>query len=161
MKTFLLSLVLVAQALTTGLDITVVDTDRAPVEGLHLTLTTYTYDKGEAVIRETITCETDSQGACTLLLVRPEQGGMQRGSLRIGEHGTRDLIWPGGMLSLVIPLEQVGFGREAAPYDFQREDGGVPVRKRAFPVYALLMGAFLLLLFSQIYRYAKTQEKNQ
>jgi hypothetical protein len=58
----------------------------------------------------------------------------------------------------VIPLEQIGFGREAAPYEFQAEDGGVTVRKRGFPLYVVLMVLLLVLIFWLISLYAKSQE---
>jgi len=160
MKTLFLSLALLAQALTTGLEITVT-AEEAPVEGLHLILTTYTYEESEAIIRETLTCETDLDGACTLLLEKPNQEGMQYGTLQIGEYGTRDLTWPGGMMTLVIPLGQVSFGREAAPYDFQAEDGGVTVHRRGFPLYAVLMAILLAVIFWLVYRYSKKSESNQ
>ena len=159
MKTFLLSLVLVAQALTTGLEITVLDAAQEPVEGLQLTLTTYIYNQeGEAMIRESVSCKTDPEGSCSLILSDPNKDGMQYATLQVGEYGTRDLTWPGGMMKLVIPLDQLGFGREAAPYDFQAEDGGVLVRTKDFPLYAVLMALLLITIFWLIYRYAKKQE---
>jgi hypothetical protein len=161
MKTLLLSLILFAQTLTTGLDIRVVDAVQEPVEGLHLTLTTYTYKDGQAYLRETQECDTDAQGNCTLLLEKPNQEGMQRATLQIGDHGSRDLIWPGGMMTLSIPLEQVNFGREAVPYEFQAEDGGVAVVEKKFPIFALLMLLFLGIIFWQVYRYAQSQEASK
>ena len=158
MKTLLLSLFLVVQILSTGLEITVVGAAQKPIEGLHFILNTYIYEKGVAILRETVECDTDAEGACTLLLEKPNQEGMQRATLQIGDHGSRDLLWPGGVMKLVIPLEQIGFGREAAPYEFQAEDGGVTVRKRGFPLYVVLMVLLLVLIFWLISLYAKSQE---
>jgi len=160
MKTLLLSLTLVAQALTTGLEIRVI-AEQAPVEGLHLTLTTYTYEEGEAIIREIVECDTNAQGACALILSKPNQEGMQYSTLQFGDYGTQDITWPGGMLELTIPLENLGFGREAAPYEFQIEDGGVVVRRRGFPLYAVLMAILLVVIFWLVYHYSKKTESNQ
>ena len=158
--TYFFALLLALQANLTGIQITILPSEEVSPENIQVTLKTYEYRDGEAFLLETQVCKTDSEGTCTLLLEKPDTTGMQRGTLQVGNYGTRDVTWPGGMLTLQIPLDRVGFGREAAPYDFQTEDGGVPVRKSAFPLYALLMGVFLVFLYSQIYRYAKTQEKN-
>lgn len=163
MKTLLLSLALVlfAQVSITGLEIRVVDAAQEPVRGLRLTLTTYTYNKGDAILRETVECDTDTDGACSLLLENPNQNGMQYGTLQIGKYGSRDLIWAGGMMTLNIPLDQVGSGREAAPYEFQVEDGGVTLVEKRFPIFALLVLIFLGIMFWQVYKYARLQEGNE
>ena len=161
MKTLLLSLVLFAQVSITGLEIRVVDAAQEPVPSVHLTLNTYTYNNGDAILRETVECDTDTDGACSLLLENPNQKGMQYGTLKIGEYGYRDLIWAGGMIKLNIPLDQVGSGREAAPYDFQPNDGGVTVIERKFPFFALLTLFFLGIMFWLVYKYARSQDGNE
>ena len=161
MKTYLFALLLVLQANTTGVSVRVLDAEQEPRSGVRLTLKTYAYQHGEAFLIETQTCKTDTAGTCSLLLENPNTTGMQRGTLQIGDFGTRDLIWPGGMLTLNIPLAQLGFGRESAPYEFQAEDGGLVVHEKRFPTYALLMLLILGVLFWQVYQYAKTQQKDK
>ena len=160
MKTFLLTMMLFAQT-ATGVQIRVLNSAQETIPQLHLRLMTYTYaENGQVYLRESQDCYTDSDGACTLLLEKPNRDGMQRGTLEIESYGKRDLIWPGGMLELVIPLEQIGFGREAAPYEFQAEDGGVAVIERPFPLFALLMILLLGFLLWSVFQASRSQKEN-
>lgn len=161
MKTYLFALLLVLQANTTGVSVHMLGAEQEPLSGVRLTLKTYAYQNGEAYLIETQTCKTDVAGTCSLMLEKPNTAGMQRGTLQIGDFGTRDLIWTGGMLTLTIPIAQIGFGRESEPYEFQAEDGGLVVHENRFPTYAALMLLTLGVLFWQVYRYAKIQQKEK
>ena len=162
MPFFIISLFVFLQTATTGVEVQVYNAAvNEPVAGVHVVLETFTYQDGEAFQIEKQTCTTDKSGSCTLLLLQPNTNGLQRGTLQIGEHGSRDVVWPGGMLSLSLPLDQLGFGREAAPYEHLPEDGGVLVHRGRFPLYALLMVLFWGVLLVVAYRYAKRQEISQ
>ena len=84
---------------------------------------------------------------------------MQRGTLQIGEYGTRDLIWPGGILTLQVPIDRVSFGREAAPYEYLPEDGGLMVHEDSFPLYALVMAVILAALLWWLFRRAQQNQQ--
>lgn len=152
---YFFALLLVLQANLTGIQISILPSkDISPV-GIQITLKTYEYSEGEAFLIERVNCKTDSAGICTLLLEKPNTTGMQRGMLQIGDYGTRDVLWPGGMLTLQIPLDQVNFGREAAPYEYLPEDGGLIVHQGRFPLYALAMIVILAVLVWWLYRHAQ------
>jgi hypothetical protein len=153
-----LTIFLAFQANLTGIQIRLLPSEDMSPAGIQITLKTYEYREGEAFLIEDVNCKTDSAGACTLLLEKPNTPGMQRGTLQIGDYGTRDVIWPGGMLDLQIPLDQVNFGREAAPYEYLSEDGGVVVHAGRFPLYGLVMILILAALVAWLYQRAKERE---
>ncbi len=146
MKTFLLTLMLFTQQATdTMLSLRLLDSDQEAISGVTTTLTLYTYQDQKAKVWFEESCQTDLDGACLFEIESaPPDGGILRGTLKVGDFGVRDVIWPGGLLKLTIPTDQIGIGREAAPYEFQAEDGGVAVvQGKGLPLYALLI---LLLL---------------
>lgn len=146
MHTLLMTLALLAQTMT-GLSVHLVDPAGHPVPDAAITLTTYNYRDGQAFVRETVMCITDAGGDCTLLLDNPDRSGMQYGVLTVTDMGTRDVVWPGGMLFLVIPTDQITTGREAAPFDFERRDGGVPIHSSRTPLYGLIVLLILTPFF--------------
>lgn len=152
---FFFALLLALQANLSGIQITILAPEDISAAGISITLKTYEYRDSEAFLIEHVSCKTDSAGTCSLLLAKPNTAGMQRGILQIGDYGTRDVIWSGGMLALQIPLDQVNFGREAVPYDYLPEDGGVVVHESRFPLYALVMILTLIALVWWLYRHAQ------
>ena len=139
MPIFFVSLLMLLQTATTGVEVQVYNAAaNEPVSGIHVVLETFEYQDGEAFQIESQTCTTDKSGNCTLLLEKPNTNGMQRGTLQIGDYGIRDLVWPGGIQKISIPVDQLDFGREAAPYEYLPEDGGVVVHRGRFPLYAFL-----------------------
>lgn len=152
---YFFALLLVLQANLTGVQISILPSEDISPAGIQITLKTYEYREGEAFLIERVNCTTNSAGTCTLLLKKPNIAEMQRGTLQIGDYGARDVIWPGGMLDLQIPLDQVNFGREAAPYEYLPEDGGLAVHENRFPLYALVMILILIALLGWLYRHAQ------
>jgi hypothetical protein len=151
MKTLFLTLILFAQQATgTLLSLHVLDADQEALIDITTSLTLYTQQGQKAVVWFEESCQTDLDGACVFEIESPPpDGGILRGTLKIGDFGVRDVTWPGGPLKLTIPTEQIGVGREAAPYEFQAEDGGVAVvQGKNLPLYALLI---LLLLAGLLY----------
>ena len=156
MKALFLTLILFAQQTTgTILSLRVLDANQEPISSMEIKLELYTYDGQEAKVWLEDSCLTDLDGRCEFPIESaPPDGGFLRGALSIGDVGVRDVIWPGGELKLTIPIDQIRFGREAAPYEFQKEDGGVQVTQSGgLPLYALLvlllLGGLIFFVFQQ------------
>lgn len=162
MSIFFVSFLALLQTATTGVEVQVYNAAaNEPVSGIQVVLETFAYQDGEALRIEKQTCTTDEKGNCTLLLEKPNRNGMQRGILQIGDYGIRDLVWPGGMQKISIPVDQLDFGREAAPDEYLPEDGGVVVHRGGFPLYAFLMILLLIVISVVIYRHSQIQEISQ
>jgi hypothetical protein len=160
LKTLIFSLILLAQQ-TTGasLALRVLDANQEPISGMEITLALYTYEGQEATIWFEDHCQTDSDGRCLFQIENaPPDGGFLRGTLQIGDFGLRDVTWPGGELKLTVPTDQIGFGREAVPYEFQKKDGGVEtVQSDRLPLYTLLVAVLLAGLVFVVYREAQKE----
>ena len=159
MKIFLFTLLLFAQQATgTMLSLHVLDADQKAISGVEIKLVLYTQQGQEVTPWFEESCQTDLDGACLFEIENPPpDGGILRGTLKIGDFGVRDVIWPGGLLELTIPTDQIGVGREAAPYEFQEEDGGVAIVQRSgLPLYALLV---LLLLAGLLWYFYQQSRK--
>jgi len=139
------SLILLLQALTSSLQVHVSGTDYQPQADLtvHLELYDFASDGDDVVATVTITgeCTTDANGACEIEI--GETNGRLRGRLVVGGHGSRDVIWPGGVLELSVRLDQVNSGTEAQPYDYQEKDGGV-ILHSTFPWMSVVIVGFLV-----------------
>lgn len=161
MKTLLLTLILFAQQATgTMLSLCVLDADQEPLSDITISLTLYTYEGQEANVWFEERCKTDLDGACVFEIENaPPDGGILRGTLLVENYGLRDVIWPGGLLELTIPTDQIGSGREAAPYEFQEEDGGVEVvQGKGLPLYGLLV--LVLLIGLNLFFYQQSQKEH-
>jgi hypothetical protein len=159
MKTLFLTLILfIQQATGTALSLRVLDADQKAISGVEIKLVLYTQQGQEVTPWFEESCETDLDGACLFEIESPPpDGGILRGTLKVGDFGVRDLTWPGGLLELTIPTDQIGSGREAVPYEFQAEDGGVDVvQGKGLPLYALLI---LLLLTGLLWYFYQQSRK--
>jgi hypothetical protein len=160
MKAFLFTLILFTQQATgTMLSLRVLDADQEPISGMRIKLELYTYEGQEAHIWFEENCQTDVNGHCLFQIesAAPD-GDFLRGTLQVGNFGLRDVIWPGGELKLTIPTDQIGFGQEAAPYEFQEKDGGVEtIQSNRLPLYSLLVALLLGGLVFAMYRQAQKE----
>lgn len=161
MKTLLFSLILFAQHATgTMLSLRVLDADQEPISGVEISLALYIYEGQEAILWFEENCQTDADGHCLFQIEStPPDGGFLRGTLQVGDFGLRDVIWPGGELKLTVPTDQIGFGQEAVPYEFQPEDGGVEIVQRdGLPLYALLLFFLLCGLVGFFYQQSRKEQ---
>jgi len=110
------------------LRVRLVDAQGAAVAGVTVTLQLYTFERGVARVWQEAACVSDAGGECRFAIpVPPPDGGLLRGVVTVEGYGKRDVLWPGGELSLTLRLDRLEEGREAGPYEGQARDGGVRV----------------------------------
>lgn len=98
--TLIITLFTIARADPAVITVTVVDGGR-PQPGI---LVTFESEDGKL----TGHCITGSEGVCRIDdLAAP--AGFIRGHLSIGSHGRRSVTWPGGELTLIVDVNELGF----------------------------------------------------
>jgi len=131
------------------------------VEGIPIRLELYRYvthpDYVEVQIWYSQTCLTDAEGRCTFEIGETE-GGL-RGRLTIGEYGQRDVIWPGGDLSLMLNTAEVSES-ESKPYDFQEPAERLVVRRAGRGWLTVLLVILILAVsFLMLFLYRSEEER--
>ncbi len=90
-----------------------------------------------------LTCRTDAQGFCRFEF--DSDAPLMRGTLEVASYGTRDVIWSGSNMDLVIRLDAVPPETEAGPY--QTEEGSqqasAPSESRLWGLYVILLLLFV------------------
>jgi len=151
---FTASLILLFQIMTSSLHVHVVDENYLPQAGVSVHLELYEFVSDEEGMVATVVfsedCITDTSGDCVIEV--GETSGVLRGRLDVEGYGSRDVLWPGGVLELPVRLDRVNPGTEAQPYDFLEEDGGVPVSRESFPWISitcvlLLVGGLVAVIY--------------
>lgn len=119
----------------------------AQIEGVPVRLELYHYVLHEEYVEVQVwyseDCVTDATGRCTFEIGETETG--LRGRLWVGE-AWRDVIWPGGELTLSLDVTAVAAG-ESAPYDFQEEPDVPVVVHRAGRAWAPVAIVLLILVW--------------
>jgi len=94
----------------TRVNISISNAAGQPLPDLHISMDLYFYEviaADQLEVRGAFSdeCTTDEHGACSIL-VGETQDLLLRGSLDLGEYGSRNLEWHGGALDVPIRIEQ-------------------------------------------------------
>jgi hypothetical protein len=93
----------------TRVNISISNAAGQPLPDLHISMDLYFYEviaADQLEVRGAFSdgCTTDTHGACSIL-VGETQDVLLRGSLDLGEYGSRNLEWHGGALDVPIRIE--------------------------------------------------------
>ena len=102
-----LLLLLAVFSASSRIDVSVVDAAGQPLSNLRVSLDLYFYEAApSSEIRGAVSdaCTTDAQGRCSLWIGQTHDLVL-RGSLDLGEYGTRQVEWHGGVLNVPIRIE--------------------------------------------------------
>ncbi len=139
-----------AQDIAHGVVVIVWTADKHPVAGVEVALEMFEYRQDFIRAYRSGRCTTDESGTCAIPLPSPPIGadGFLRGRLTVGEYGTRSLLWPGGMFTIHVMLDESGEGLDIPghyPLEGRSEKVPMPPVEVHAP-YRLLIGYLLAAL---------------
>ncbi|MBT3391378.1 MAG: hypothetical protein HN413_13330 [Chloroflexi bacterium] len=117
-----------------GLRVHLVDVEQKPLAGVVVELELYEYTDKEIMIHHSGQCTTDIAGICLIEIAKLifDASGFLRGNIVVGEHGSRPVIWPGGMLDIPVWLDvdnTLDVTGESQPYAGQAQDMDVRITR--------------------------------